>query len=80
VVRYPGTASTMSTTRAMSLEITPEIEAMVRDLYVSSDYADEAEILREALTALDRGLRRGDGLKAALLKAGRPVRNTQPYL
>jgi Arc/MetJ-type ribon-helix-helix transcriptional regulator len=37
----------------MSLKITPELEAMVRDLYLSGDYANESEILHEALTLLD---------------------------
>jgi len=36
----------------MTLEITPEIEAMVRDLSLSGSYDGEEEILREALALL----------------------------
>ena len=36
----------------LDIEITAELEAMVRELYVSGDYADETEILQEALTRL----------------------------
>jgi antitoxin ParD1/3/4 len=36
----------------MTLEITPELEAMVRDLFLSGNYAAENEILREALVLL----------------------------
>ena len=36
----------------MTLEITPELEAMVRDLFLSGNYAAENEILHEALELL----------------------------
>jgi Arc/MetJ-type ribon-helix-helix transcriptional regulator len=56
----------------MTLEITPELKAMVRDLFLSGNYAGENEILHEALVLLsnrDR-LRRDIRLGLAELDRG----------
>lgn len=38
----------------MTLEITPELEAMVRDLFRTGNYTGENEILHEALVLLTK--------------------------
>jgi len=38
----------------MTLEITPELEAMVRELFRSGNYAGENEMLHEALELLSK--------------------------
>jgi hypothetical protein len=38
----------------MTLEITPELEAMVQDLFRTGNYADENEILHEAPALLTK--------------------------
>lgn len=42
----------------MVIHVTPEIEADVRQRVVSGEYADESEVVREALRELDRWERR----------------------
>ena len=52
----------------MSLILAPQLEAMIREKVDSGRYADENEVVREALTLLDERDRRAH-LRAALARA-----------
>ena len=65
----------------MTLEITPELEAMVRDLLSSGNYAAEDEILHEALSLLsnrDR-LRKEIGVGLAELDRGERIEENEMF-
>lgn len=53
----------------MVIHVTPEIEADIRQRVESGEYADESELLREALRMLDGRERRLQEIRASLAEA-----------
>lgn len=58
----------------MTLEITPEMEAMVRDLLLSGNYTGEKEIVHEALALLSKRDRLRNEVRSGLAELDRGER------
>jgi Arc/MetJ-type ribon-helix-helix transcriptional regulator len=58
----------------MSIEITPEVETVVHDIYVRGQYASEAEVLAAAVNLLQQRERLRDELRRGCEELGRGER------